>query len=364
MANEKKLSRRILKIKAWLLKTRRKILSNIVLKRVLFASFLFLLVFSLFFVIFRLIKNSGALYYARLIKTFVVSSPSDFRSDNLKRVNFLVLGKGGAGHEAPDLTDTIMFVSLSLEKPRLVLISLPRDIWIPSLRAKLNSVYYWGNQKEMGGGLVLAKEVVSEIVGQPVHYSFVVDFSVFKEVIDILGGVDVYVENAFVDNWYPIAGKEKDNCNNDPLFKCRYETVRFEKGWQKMNGETALKFVRSRKAEGDEGTDFARAKRQQKIMAAIKDALLKKDFWMSPEKIKRLWQVVFKYVETDIDNKAIFALLRRFVAAGNNINSFVLDENLLTNPPISSKYDNLYVFIPKSGNWDQVHSWVQGILLN
>lgn len=364
MTNEKKLSRRILKIKAWLLKTRRKILSNIVLKRVLFASFIFLLVLSLFFAIFRLIKNSGALYYAQLIKTFVVSSPSDFRSDNLKRVNFLVLGKGGAGHEAPDLTDTIMFVSLSLEKPRLVLISLPRDIWISSLRAKLNSIYYWGNQKEAGGGLVLAKEIVSEIVGQPIHYSFVVDFSVFEEVIDILGGVDVYVENSFVDNWYPIAGKEKDNCNNDPLFRCRYETVRFEKGWQKMDGKTALKFVRSRKAEGDEGTDFARAKRQQKVMTAIKDALLKKDFWMSPKKIKNLWQVAFKYVETDIDVKAVFALLRRFVAARNNIDSFVLDESLLNNPPISSKYDNLYVFIPKSGNWDQVHSWVERALLN
>lgn len=365
MAKEKKLSRRILKLRAIWFKFQRKVLSKVVLVRSLFFALILALFIFLGIGLFRFVKNTNLYFYWDLFKTFAFSSTSDFRSDG-KRVNFLILGKGGAGHEAPDLTDTMIFASLKLkseeQSPGLYLISLPRDIWVDSLRAKLNSVYFWGNKKEPSGGLTLSKVVVEDVVGEPVHYVLVVDFSLFKEVIDVLGGVDIYVEEPFVDNWYPIAGKENDNCNGDPLFKCRYETIEFKKGWQKMDGETALKFVRSRKAEGDEGNDLARAKRQQLVIKAIINALQSKDFWMSFHKVKNLLTIVFKYVETDIDIKTMIALARQILPARNNIKNEVLPKDLFFVPPKISQYDNLYVFIPKENNFDEVHKWVDQFL--
>lgn len=282
------------------------------------------------------------------------------------KVNFLVLGKGGAGHEAPDLTDTMIFVSLKIKdknrKPGVYLISLPRDIWIEPLRTKLNSVYYWGNKKEPGGGLAFSKAVVEDVVGETIHYGLVVDFSLFKEVIDTLGGVDIYVEEPFVDEWYPIAGRENDSCNGDPLFKCRYETVEFKEGWQKMDGGTALKFVRSRKSQGDEGNDLARAKRQQLVIKAIIGSLKKKDFWLSFNRVKSLLVLINKYVETDLDEKTMIALAKHFFKARSNIENEVLSQDLFIVPPRLPKYDNLYVFIPKSGDFKEVHKWVDDFL--
>jgi len=143
-------------------------------------------------------------------------------------MNILILGKGGQGHEAPDLTDTVIFASLKHNDPTLALVSLSRDIWIPELRAKLNSAYYWGNQKQENGGQILAKSTVEQIVGKPIHYIVVVDFSGFKNIIDTLGGIEVEVERSFIDERYPISGREADDCGgDDPEFLCRFETVSF-----------------------------------------------------------------------------------------------------------------------------------------
>ncbi|MEJ2441683.1 MAG: LCP family protein, partial [Patescibacteria group bacterium] len=89
------------------------------------------------------------------------------------RTNILILGRSGEGHDSPDLTDTIIFASVGHTDHSVKLISLPRDIWIPELRAKLNSTYYWGNQRQKGGGIILAKSTVESILGQPVHYGLV-----------------------------------------------------------------------------------------------------------------------------------------------------------------------------------------------
>lgn len=366
MAKEKKISRRDLKARAFLSRVKRKILKNVRLVRIILFSLVMILFFVLGFAFLKILLQKTSLkHYWNFFRTFTSSSISDFRSDDMK-VNFLVLGKGGAGHEAPDLTDTMIFVSLKLEdkdqNPGIYLVSLPRDIWIEPLRTKLNSVYYWGNKKEEGGGLAFLKVVVEDVIGEPIHYGLVVDFSLFKEVIDTLGGIDIYVEEPFIDEWYPIAGRENDSCNGDPLLKCRYETVEFKEGWQKMDGETALKFVRSRKSQGDEGNDLARAKRQQLVIKAIISSFKKKDFWLSFDKIKSLLALANNHIETDLNKEAQLALLRRFLKAKCNIKNEVLPQDLFVVPPKLPKYDNLYVFIPKSEDFKEVHKWVDDFL--
>lgn len=341
---------------------KRKLLKHVWLIRAGLITSILLGFYLLYFLISLILGRLGVTSYLGLIGDFIFT-PTQKIQTREDRTNILILGKGGEGHEAPDLTDTIIFASITHTDPSLSLISLPRDIWIPELRAKLNSTYYWGNQKKEDGGLILTKSTVESIVGQPVHYGLVIDFSGFMKIVDVLGGVEVDVERGFVDEKYPIAGKEDDECDGDIEYKCRYETIRFEKGTQTMNGETALIFARSRNAEGDEGTDLAREIRQQKILAAIQAKTLSSEVLFSPKKILSMWGVVRESIETDIDESTGAILARRLFQTRSAIETHVLSEDLLINPPAQYRYDNLYVFIPEAGNWDEVHSWIESFLL-
>lgn len=318
----------------------------------------------------KLLSKSRTYSYLGLIKNFILAPESEVKTSQM-RVNILLLGKGGGAHDAPDLTDTIIFLSLSLDKPSIVSISLPRDIWIPEIRAKLNSVYYWGNQKQsrdsnnsasVGGGILLAKSMVEEIVGVPVHYALVVDFNGFKNIIDTLGGIEVEVERDFIDEKFPIEGRENDDCSGDPDFSCRYETIEFTSGMQKMDGETALKFARSRNSQGDEGTDLARAARQENVVVAIKNKIMTKEIFLSPKKILKLTRVILENIETDIPHNSAAVVLRLLFNSRNSSKDYVLSEEFLINPPQSPTYDNLYVFVPKGNGWNEVHQWVEEVL--
>lgn len=342
-------------------KVKRRLLKHVWLIRGVLLLGIIGILYGIYLLIGAAFGRLGIANYPKVISNFLFAPASAISSID-GRTNILVLGKGGAGHDAPDLTDTMMFVSLSDSGKGISLVSLPRDIWIPSLRAKLNSAYYWGNQKQDEGGLILAKSTVEEIVGQPVHYAVVVDFGGFKEIIDDLGGLEVNVERSFVDNKFPIAGKEKDLCTGDPEFRCRYETIKFDAGLQHMDGETALNFVRSRNAEGDEGTDLAREARQQKVIKAMEKKLLSPSFYLSPNKVIKVYEDAKKVIETDITSQEGAVLLRRFLTARKNTKTYVLGEEFLLHPTTSPKYDSLYVFIPKTGSWDDVHNWVKGLL--
>jgi LCP family protein required for cell wall assembly len=297
-----------------------------------------------------------------IVSNFAFAPVEKIKSDN-GRVNVLIMGKAGENHAGGDLTDTMILASLALNDPKIALISIPRDLWIPEIRAKVNSAYYWGNQRETGG-LDLAKSTVSGVLGQPVHYGIVMDFSGFKDIVDVLGGIEVNVENTFTDPMYPIAGRENDLCAGDPEFKCRYESITFTKGTQMMDGATALKFVRSRHAEGTEGTDIAREARQQKVIDAIKNKVLNPVTFLNPKKDTAIWNVVMSSLETDIDSKGGAVLARKAIDGSKSINKYLIPEDLLLNPPISPMYDKQYVFIPKKGNgkWEEIQLWVKKTL--
>lgn len=339
---------------------KRRFLKHIWVARLTILAAALALLYLVVLLVSLIFRNTAVSNFLGMANSFIFT-PKEGTQSIEGRTNILIMGKGGAGHDAPDLTDTIIFASVSHADPSAVLISLPRDIWIPELRAKLNSVYYWGNQRQKNGGLVLAKSTVEEIVGQPVHYGVVLDFAGFTKLIDVLGGIEIEVERAFVDEKYPIPGREDDECDGDPEYRCRYEAIRFETGFQMMDGATALKFVRSRNAEGDEGTDLARAARQEKVLVAARQAILAPKILLSPGKILAVWDVVRESVETDINASAGAILARRTLQADEQMESHVLLEDLLINPPASARYDNLYVFIPKGDDWGEVHRWVESL---
>jgi len=323
-----------------------------------------LILLSPFFVAGTIFRWAGVGGYAEAVKSFLFSKGSAVRSENGK-VNILILGKGGKGHGGPDLTDTIIFASISLTGHSIELISIPRDIWIPEIRAKINSAYYWGNlQPERGGGLSFAKQVVSEVTGQSVNYALAIDFSGFQDIIDTIGGVDVSVDRSFTDTKYPVAGKEDDTCGGDATLACRYETIHFDKGLTYMDGATALEFVRSREGDNGENTDFARSARQQKVISAVSKKVLSLGIILNPAKDYKILKAVKASIETDLDPTTIGILVRTILGSRNSMNSYVLSTDLLVNPPVSPAYDKQYVLIPKlgSGNWKEIVNWISSVL--
>jgi LCP family protein required for cell wall assembly len=272
------------------------------------------------------------------------------------RTNILLLGIGGGTHDGADLTDTIIVLSLNNKTHAMALISIPRDLWSDELKDKINSAYHYGEIKKKGGGLVLSKASMEDVVGLPVHYGVVVDFSGFKKVIDLVGGVTITVPKAFDDPDYPIAGKENDDCNGDPLFRCRYETLHFDAGAQNMNGDRALKYVRSRHADGNQGSDFARSKRQQDLLIALKQKFTNPAAWSSPQKVSELLHAIDDATDSDM-NAGEFLTVGKFIAQTKQADIQKISiEKELTNPPLSW-YGGKYVLVPTT-DYDQIHATI------
>jgi anionic cell wall polymer biosynthesis LytR-Cps2A-Psr (LCP) family protein len=152
----------------------------------------------------------------------------------------------------------------------------------------------------------------------------------------------------------------------------RYQTVHFSAGPQLMDGKTALKFVRSRHGDNGEDTDFARSKRQQKAIAAIKDKALSLRTILDINKVKNLYDIYSGNVTTDIDFATIqtFYLLSKQVDLSKVV-SIVLDDRsdaneggLLFAPEDRTLYGEgkPYVLVPKTGDYSQIHAFVQKYL--
>jgi len=304
-------------------------------------------------------------YYIFVNDTLSVSvfklffTKNSFKNYN-NQVNILFLGTASKDHDGPNLSDTIIVVNYDIKANKLATISVPRDIWSETLRDKINSAYAYGEAKKPdGGGFILAKSEISSIVGFPIQYAAVTDYNKFKDLINFLGGVEIEVERSFTDEKFPLNGKENDDCNGDKQYSCRYETVSFEKGKQTMDGETALKFVRSRNAVGPEGTDFAREKRQQKMIEGI---IKKTISYLKNSDLKKLEKLYFfldKAVKRDISNQHLADIAKDFVFGKNySINKISLEESLFVNPDISSDYDYRWVLVPKNGN-SQIHKIIK-----
>lgn len=304
-------------------------------------------------------------YYLFVTQTLKVSPLKTlFSIDGLKtynnHVNILFLGIAGEDRDGPNLSDSIVVVSYNLKTNYLTTISIPRDVWSEALRDKINSAYAYGEAKKKGAGFILAKAEVEAIIGQPIHYAAAINFDQFEELIDFLGGVEINVENSFVDKEFPIAGQENDLCNGDPEYKCRYKTVSFTKGVALMDGQTVLNFVRSRHALSSEGSDFSREKRQQKTIEAIKNKLIA--FVKKPnlDNYQKLYDLLDKIVRRDINNQQVTIILKNIILKRNfKQEKIILSEDFFFNPEINlEKYDGKWVLIPKGDDIKFVQDYI------
>src|SRR3989338_9738322 len=284
------------------------------------------------------------------------------------RSNILILGFSGGNHEGSDLSDTMMVLSIDPNKKDALFISIPRDLWVPSLKAKINTAFHYGEEKKPGsGGMVLAKATVSEVIGEPIQYALGLDFSGFRTLIDLLDGIEVNIEDSFEDDKFPIEGKENDFCGGDPTFSCRYEKISFIKGVQHMDGAMDLKYVRSRYASGKAGTDFSRSKRQQEVILAVREKLFRLSPISDRQKVVDFINTFNSTIKADMNWSEKLSFARIFSTMNNkNLRHITLDtgdkkqntKGYLINPPLW-QYNGEWVLAPRSGDFNEIQSFVK-----
>ncbi|OGK25456.1 hypothetical protein A2954_07690 [Candidatus Roizmanbacteria bacterium RIFCSPLOWO2_01_FULL_37_12] len=303
-------------------------------------------------------------YWQFLTKTLKISPfKSLFLLDSLKtydnNVTILVLGIAGGNHDGATLSDSIIVANYNLKTHKLITISIPRDIWSDTLQDKINTAYAYGEAIQKNGGLKLAKAEVEAIVGIPIQYAMVIDFAKFKELVDLLGGIDIDVERSFTDNRFPVSGRENDDCNGDNEFKCRYETITFKKGMNHLDGNTALKYVRSRYAVGAEGNDFARNKRQQKVMNALKNKIKSSILKFNLHTWQKLYQTLDVTLTRDISNQQIAIIIKNILFSRDfSQKEISLSYNLFNVPPLDS-HKGQYILMPKQGGFSEIHRYIK-----
>ncbi len=206
------------------------------------------------------------------------------------------------------MTDTMMLFDLNPEAGTAALLSIPRDLWFWSgdpnepLR-QVNRFYALAELDRDDTGGPAVKEMLKFNLGVDVDAYAVIDFQVFVELINAIGGVDMELSQPISDPTYPDMG-----FGYDPLY--------LPAGLVHLDGETALKFARTRHVD----SDYGRISRQQRLLMAIRDKLVQPDVW--PQFIAQapdLWRQVRGRVDTDltVDQLMQLALFARSVPLEN-----------------------------------------------
>ncbi|MBI3739882.1 MAG: LCP family protein, partial [Chloroflexi bacterium] len=192
--------------------------------------------------------------------------------DGASRINIVFFGlRGGdpAKEDCPLCTDTIIIFSVDPTTKTASMLSVPRDMYvnIPGFGySRINTAWTSGEGARLpGGGPGLAMKTVSQFIGVPIQYYVNVDFNTFVAFINMIGGIDVYNnENLLLD---PL-GNGKDKVR---LTCC---------GMRHLIGRVALAYARCRdESQGCTDGDVGRAKRQQKVILAIRDKVFSPEYF-------------------------------------------------------------------------------------
>ena len=279
-------------------------------------------------------------------------------TDEYGNTNILLVGVGGEGHEGTDLTDTVMIASVDYDKKIVPMISIPRDFYMEKgdmAQMRINAVYHtakglYGDKE----ALYKLKEKVSEITGVEIQYYVKVDFQGFTKIVDSIGGVDVLVENAIYDPYYP---------KGETIY---FETFQIDEGLQHLDGETALKYARSRKTT----SDFDRAKRQQQLLYAIKEKALSLNILTDSGKIKELYDGIGDSIETNLSLAEILELgklakdMQRESILPLVINDDPTSCGGLVYTPAREFFSGASVLLPAGNNFEYVHFFIGTVLQN
>jgi polyisoprenyl-teichoic acid--peptidoglycan teichoic acid transferase len=252
----------------------------------------------------------------------------------LEPITLLLLGVDQRCDEGgPTHTDTLMVVTVDPVAQTVAMVSLPRDLWvkIPGFEVdRINQAHYLGEALEYpGGGPALAVETVEAFLGLPIDYYVTINFDAFIRIVDQIGGIEIEVPESINDPTYP------DRCYG-------YDPFTIDAGQQHLDGEAALKYARTRVTFGG---DVDRAARQQAVVMAVRERILKLD--MVPQLIRQaptLWQTLQDNVRTNLSlDKAIQLGLLVQEIPGDNIQTAIIDYDYVY---LETTFDERQILVP------------------
>ena len=270
------------------------------------------------------------------------------------QINILVAGKHG------NLVDTMIFANVDPEKRKITLISLPRDIYYNG--RKINSIYFYYGMDEL-------KRTLTFISGYEIDKYILIDMYAFIDVIDIIGGIDVHLDQPVIDPTYKTFDGGK------------WGTLYYRAGDHHLSGKQALRLARTRHTS----SDFARSERQHMILKAVQDKA--KNFGLGDAQgLKLLAEKVLEKTETDIDLAEAISYYFRYqnyeidgghvISSGNVLNSKYTGDDALKSagcPPPADADEELkakcssiekgqYILIPRNNNWNTVRWYFRELL--
>jgi LCP family protein required for cell wall assembly len=250
----------------------------------------------------------GTTTVAALAKKTV--APELLKGEGDGRVNILLLGVGGPGHDGPDLTDTIVILSVDPVNNTAAMVSIPRDLYVKmpvnyfGSKQKINAAYESGKYHYLGkldasnanaaaveAGFDAIDTTVKEVLDVNINYHVLVNFQAFRQAIDTVGGVTVDVPTPLID---PTMAWENHN-----------SSILAAAGVQQMDGIKALLYARSRETT----SDFARSQRQRQILVALKDKVLSAGTLSNPAKIDGLMNAFGDNVFSDLSTQGATRLV-------------------------------------------------------
>lgn len=256
------------------------------------------------------------------------------------RVNILLLGKGNEFHPGQNLTDTLMIASINTKTKKIALLSLPRDFYVhipgTKIPIKINALYQYGLTNNLGVGPIIG--AIQTLTDLRIHYFLLADFDAFTSIVDALGGINVEVLRNITDTRYP-----------GPNYS--YQTFAVKKGLQKMDGATALKYVRSR--HGDPEGDFGRAKRQQQTLQAIKNKAFSLGTFANPLTMGKLLDAISDNIRTDMsltDMSSLMSLTKNLDT--QNITTVVVDAWKPNSLLRVSNFGRAFGLVPRAGKYN------------
>lgn len=262
-------------------------------------------------------------------------------------ITILVAGKHGS------LVDTMMIVRLADGK--ISVVSVPRDLYWNG--RKINSVYAFYGMEEL-------VRVLSQLSGYQIDHYALIDMYAFIEVVDLIGCLDVTLEQTLIDPTY----RTEDNGV--------WGTLYYPAGTHHLCGKQALRVARSRYTS----SDFSRAERQHLILEALKNKA--RDIGLrDADKLKGLAETTLEYVETDLNAAQVMAYYFRFkdfemnrgyvLTSGNVLESTYTGERNGTATPTCTTNEETgeetctagnkgaYILLPRNGNWNNIKWYFQ-----
>lgn len=260
--------------------------------------------------------------------------------DNGRPLNILVLGSDDGDNVqtvAGDLadgtwtpgahrSDTIIMMHLPADRKSAQIFSIPRDSWVkvPTFPgdingyAKINAAFSWG-------GPALAVRTIQDFTGLHIDHVAMIDWNGFKGLTDALGGVRVYIPETFTAT----------------------QSVTWTKGWQTLDGERALQYVRTRHGllEGD----FARIERQQNFLRTIMNSLLSTSTFVNPIKLAKVVGTISSFIQVDdtwstgdirnlaLDSKDLRSSNVQFTTAPFGSYDYVAGQSIVRLDPVKSQ---------------------------